>query len=182
MDVCPRCGTGNFQRGRSLSVHLSQYCQGPRLLFNGYSNSNECALVDGSNSVFCGITSNQQAQYFNTSCSDIPVPTINTLQALPPLSHLAPTVTDLQWSNVQYAAFQQYIGFEENAIDQLNPFDNLNSIDKPLIKKSSCVRNNFDYLQMLLFNLIVYLSYQGSYSAYTVKQFIITMIFGLYIS
>jgi hypothetical protein len=34
MSTCPRCGTGNFKEGRSLSMHLSRFCSGPTLLCN----------------------------------------------------------------------------------------------------------------------------------------------------
>jgi hypothetical protein len=34
MSTCPRCGTGNFKEGQSLSIHLSRYCSGPTLLCN----------------------------------------------------------------------------------------------------------------------------------------------------
>ena len=32
MLCCPRCGTGNFMEGQSLTMHLTQYCRGPTLL------------------------------------------------------------------------------------------------------------------------------------------------------
>jgi hypothetical protein len=50
-------------------------------------------------------TSHQQARHFNASEVNIALPTISTLHAMPSISHLSSTQTDLAQSNLRYADF-----------------------------------------------------------------------------
>jgi hypothetical protein len=102
----PRCGTGNLKEDRSLSMHLTRYCMGPRLLFHAQrstlakKHSHEL-MLSGS----CPSTYQQQIRNFNLLMVDVSVPTINTLHGMPSLLHLLSTQSELENCNVHYSGF-----------------------------------------------------------------------------
>ena len=96
MSTCPRCGTGNFKEGRSLSMHLSRYCTGPTLLCNTYKgllpskHSTEQIGSESSRTTF-----QQQIRMFDSLASDVSFPTRNPLHSMPSLVHLSSTQSEL---------------------------------------------------------------------------------------
>ena len=95
MLVCPRCGTSNLHNCCSLSVHLAQYCTGPTFLSNTLTTGTSTSHShDGRHPLSMATTSHQQATHFNIPEVNIALPTINTLNAMPSISHLSSTQTD----------------------------------------------------------------------------------------
>jgi hypothetical protein len=115
---CPRCGTGNFKEGGSIGMHLTQYCQGPSLLFHAQRGilptkcSHEAVL-----SGLCPTTFQQQIRNFNSLMVNVSVPTINTLHGMPSLLHLSTTQFELENSNVHYSGFDIDLSTPETADD-----------------------------------------------------------------
>ena len=106
MLVCPRCGTSNLHNCCSLSVHLAQYCTGPTFLSNTLTTGTSTSHShDGRHPLSMATTSHQQATHFNIPEVNIALPTINTLNAMPSISHLSSTQTDLAQSNLHYTDF-----------------------------------------------------------------------------
>ena len=60
---------------------------------------------DGQHPLSMATTSYQQARHFNAPEVNIVLPTINTLHAMPFMSHLLSTQTNLAQSNLRYADF-----------------------------------------------------------------------------
>ena len=60
---------------------------------------------DGQYPLSMATTSYQQARHFNAPEVNIVLPTINTLHAMPFMSHLLSTQTNLAQSNLRYADF-----------------------------------------------------------------------------
>ncbi len=135
MSTCPRCGTGNFKEGRSLSMHLSRYCTGPTFLCNTYKGllpskrSTEQMRSESSRTTF-----QQQIRMFDSLASDVSFPTRNPLHSMPSLVHLSSTQSELEYSNVNYAGFDSNAGDEMNIIDDRIPV-------LPVIEKCSFQRN-----------------------------------------
>jgi len=135
MSTCPRCGTGNFKEGRSLSMHLSRYCTGPTLLCNTYKGllpskrSTEQMRSESSRTTF-----QQQIRMFDSLASDVSFPTRNPLHSMPSLVHLSSTQSELEYSNVNYAGFDSNAGDEMNIIDDRIPV-------LPVIEKCTFQRN-----------------------------------------
>jgi len=81
-----------------LSIHLARYCTGP----TGKSTSRS---HDRRHPLSMATTSHQQARHFNAPEVNITLPTMHTLRAMPSMSHLSSTHTDLAPSIVRYADF-----------------------------------------------------------------------------
>jgi len=95
MLVCPRCGTSNIRNPRSLSIHLARYCTGPTLPSNVFANSTLTSRSpDGQHPLSMATTALQQARHFNAPEGNIALPPINTLYAMPSISHLSSTATN----------------------------------------------------------------------------------------
>ena len=101
MSTCPRCGTGNFKEGRSLSMHLSRFCSGPTLLCNTFTGllpskpSTQQMRSESSRTTF-----QQQIRMFDSLASDVSFPIRNPLHSMPSLVHLSSTQSQLEYSNV----------------------------------------------------------------------------------
>ena len=106
MSSCPRCGTGNFMEGRSLTMHLTRYCRGPTLLGHASTSvlqskrSYEQMMNDTMSTSF-----QLQTRNFNSFSFDVSVPLTNTLHGMPSLLHLFSTENELTNANVCYAEF-----------------------------------------------------------------------------
>ncbi len=92
MFTCPRCGTGNFKEGRSLSMHLLRNCTGPTLLCNTYKGllPSKCS-TEQMRSESSRTTFQQQTRMFDSLASDVLFPTRNPLHSMPSLVHLSST-------------------------------------------------------------------------------------------
>ena len=107
MSTCPRCGTGNFKEGRSLSMHLSRFCSGPTLLCNTLTGllpskrSTEQMRSESSWTTF-----QQKIQMFDSLASDVSFPKRIPLHSMPSLVHLSSTQSQLEYSNVNYESPQ----------------------------------------------------------------------------
>ncbi len=116
MSSCPRCGTGNFMEGRSLTMHLTQYCRGPTLLGHASTNvlqskrSYEQIMNDTMSTSF-----QQQMRNFNSFSFDASVHLTNTLHGMPSLLHLSSTENELTNANVCYAEFNNGISVPDCA-------------------------------------------------------------------
>jgi hypothetical protein len=101
MLVCPRCGTGNLPSRRSLLTHLNEHCTGPPFLSNALTTGTSTSrIIDGRHPLSVATTSHQQAKCSNAPEANVTVLTINTLHAMPSMSHLSLTQTDLAESAV----------------------------------------------------------------------------------
>jgi len=80
----------------------------------------------------------QQARHFNAPEVNTTLPTINTLHAMPSMSHLSSTQTDLAQSNVRYADFDDADYSHDNDNHDFIP---VHGVDKIIIKKCSFLRN-----------------------------------------
>ncbi len=78
--------------GRSLTMHLTQYCRGPTLLGHALisvlqsKRSYEQMMNDTMSTTF-----QQQMRNLNSSSFDVSVPLTNTLHGMPSLLHLSST-------------------------------------------------------------------------------------------
>ena len=133
MLVCPRCGTSNLHNRRSLSIHLARYCTGR----TGKSTSRS---HDGRHSLSMATTSHQQARHFNAPEVNITLPTMHTLRAMPSMSHLSSTHTDLAPPNVRYADFDDADYSHDNDNHDFIP---VHGVDDIIIEKCSFLRNRF---------------------------------------
>ena len=82
----------------------------------------------------------QQARQFNAPEVNIALPTINTLHAMPSMSQLSSTHTDLAQSNLRYADFDDADYSQSNDNYDCFPVVGVGDI---LIKKCSFLRNSF---------------------------------------
>ena len=85
-------------------------------------------------------TSHQQARCFNAPEANVTVPTINTLHAMPSMSHLSSTQTELAQSHFRYADFN-YTDFSHD--NDNHDLCSVNGVDNIIIKKCSFLRNSF---------------------------------------
>ena len=141
MSTCPRCGTGNFKEGRSLSMHLSRYCTGPTFLCNTYKGllPSKCS-TEQMRSESSRTTFQQQIRMFDSLASDVSFPTRNPLHSMPSLVHLSSTQSELEYSNVNYAGFDINYSAPDSAGDETNVIgDRLPVL--PAIEKCSFQRN-----------------------------------------
>ncbi len=140
MSSCPRCGTGNFMEGRSLPMHLTQYCRGPTLLGHASTSvlqskhSYEQMMNDTMSTTF-----KQQMRNFNSFSFDVSVPLTNTLHGMPSLLHLSSTENELTNANVRYAEFNNGLSVQESA-DALINNDN-DDLTVPTLEKCPFQRN-----------------------------------------
>jgi hypothetical protein len=103
---CPRCGTGNFKQGRSLSMHLTQFCSWPMLLCHAQPSILQSKRSnDQMRNISSKTTFQQQIRTFNSLTTDVSLLTRNPLQSLPSLQHLSLTQSELENSNVNYSGF-----------------------------------------------------------------------------
>jgi hypothetical protein len=136
---CPRCGTGNLEEDRSLSMHLTRYCSGPSLLFHAQrgtlakKRSYELMLSGSCPSTY------QQIRNFNSLMVDVSVPMINTLLGMPSLLHVSSTQSELGNCNVHYSGFNTNLSPPASVDDQINT--NYYSVTDPVIEKCSFQRN-----------------------------------------
>jgi len=85
-------------------------------------------------------TSHQQAKCFNAPEANVTVPTINTLHAMPSMSHLSLTQTDLAQSHFRYADFNDTDFSQDNDNHDLL---SVTGVDDIIIEKCSFLRNSF---------------------------------------
>ncbi len=117
---CPRCSTGSFKEGRSLSMHLTQFCSGPILLCHAQPSllqskcSNDQMHAKSSKTTF-----QQQIGTFNSLTTDVSLLSRNPLQSLPSLQHLCSTQSELGNSNVNYSGFDINLSAPQSTDDEL---------------------------------------------------------------
>ena len=95
---------------------------------------------DGHHPLSMATTSHQQARQFNAPEVNIAVPNINTLHAMPFMSHLSSTQTNLAQSNLRYTDFDNADYSQDNDNYDCFPVVGVGNI---LIKKCSFSRNSF---------------------------------------
>jgi len=141
MLVCPRCGTSNIRNPCSLLIHLARYCTGPTLPSNAFTN---CTLTsrspDGQHPLSMATTALQQARHFNAPEGNIALPTINTLYAMPSISQLSSTATNITHSNIRNADSDDADFSQCNDTSDCSPVVGVGNI---LIEKCSFLRNSF---------------------------------------
>ena len=104
MLVCPRCGKSNLRSRKALTNHLTQACPGPTLPSNAFTNSTLTSRSpDGQHPLSMATTALQQARHFNTPEISIALPTTNTLYAMPSISQLSSTATNITQLNTRNA-------------------------------------------------------------------------------
>ena len=141
MLVCPRCETSNLHNRHSLSIHLAWYCTGPTFLSNALTTGTSTSRShDGRHPLSMATTSPQQARHFNALEVNTTLPTINTLYAMPSMSHLSSTQTGLAQLNVRYADFEDADYSHDNDNHDFIP---VHGIDNIIIEKCSFLRNSF---------------------------------------
>ena len=96
--------------------------------------------IDGRHPLSMAITSHQQARCFTAPKANVTVPTINTLHAMPSMSHLSSTQTELAQSHFRYAVFNDANFFHNNDNHDLC---SVNGVDNIIIQKCSFLRNSF---------------------------------------
>jgi hypothetical protein len=144
---CPRCGTGNFKEGRSLSIHLSRYFMAPSLLFHSQrgtlarKRSHELIL-----SGFCPSIYQQQIRNFNSLMVDASVNMINKLHGMPSLLHFSSTQSELGNYNVHYSGFDTDLSTPASVDYQMNT--NNDSVTDPVIEK--CFFRQIPYFYPLI--------------------------------
>ncbi len=106
MSSCPRCGTGNFMEGRSLTMYITQYCRGPTLLGHASTSllQSKCSYEQMLNDTM-STSFQQQMRNFNSFSFDVSVSLTNTLYGMPSLLHLSSTEKELTNANVHYTEF-----------------------------------------------------------------------------
>jgi hypothetical protein len=141
MLVCPRCGTRNICNCCSLTIHLTQYCTGPTLPSVAFSTGTSTSCIhDVQHPLSMATTSLQQARHFNAPEVNIVLPTINTLHAMPSMSQLSSTHTNLAQSNLRYADSNDADNSQSNKNSDCFPVVGVGNI---LIEKCSFLRNSF---------------------------------------
>jgi hypothetical protein len=107
--------------GRSLTMHLTQYCRGPTLLGHASTSvlqskrSYEQMMNDTMSTSF-----QQQMRNFNSFSFDVSVPLTNTLHGMPSLLHLSSTENELTNANVCYAEFNNGLSVPDCADVPIN--------------------------------------------------------------
>jgi hypothetical protein len=137
---CPRCGTGNLKEGQSLTMHLTQYCQGPSLLCYAQrgilpTKRSHDQMLSGSSPT----TFQHQIRSFDLLAVNISDLTMNTLHGMLSLLHSLSTQSELENSNVHYSGFDIDLSTPASADDQSIINDDL--IIDPVIEKCSFPRN-----------------------------------------
>ncbi len=123
-------------------MHLSQYCSGPKLLYNTLTvllpskRSTEQMRSESSRTTF-----QQQIRMFDSLTSDVSFPIRNPLHSMPSLVHLSSTQSELESSNVNYAGFDIIYSAPDSADDEMNIIDDTLPI-LPVIEKCSFQQNN----------------------------------------
>jgi hypothetical protein len=114
MLTCPRCGTANLKEGRSFSMHLARFCRGPTLLCHAQPGLFQLKRsYDEMHSQSACTTFQQQMRAFNSTTSDVSLPTRNPLHSIPSLNHQSSTQSQLDHTNVNYNNFDnEYIAQE----------------------------------------------------------------------
>ncbi len=94
---------------------------------------------DGRHPLSMATTSHQQARHFNAPEVNIPLPAINTLHAMPSISHLSSTQTNLAQSNLCYANSNNSDYSQDN-----NDYDcfPVHGVDGIITEKCSFLRNS----------------------------------------
>jgi hypothetical protein len=141
MSSCPRCGTGYFMEGRSLTMHLTQYCRVPTTLLGHASTSvlqSKCSHEQMTNDTM-STTFQQQMRNFNSLSFDVSVPLTNTLHGMPSLLHLSSTENELTNANVFYAEFNLGLSVPESADAHINNDNDDPTV--PIIEKCPIQRN-----------------------------------------
>ncbi len=102
MFVCPRCRTSNIRNCHSLLIHLARYCTGPTLPSNAFTTSTLTSRIPHrQHPLSMATTSLQQARHFNAPEVNIALPPINTLYAMPSITQLSSTPTNITQSNLR---------------------------------------------------------------------------------
>ena len=141
MLVCPRCGTSNIRNPHSLSIHLARYCPGPTLPSNAFTTSTLTSRRrDGQHPLSMATTALQQARHFNTPEISIALPTTNTLYAMPSISQLSSTATNITQSNTRNDDADDADFSQCNDTSDCPPVVGVGDI---LIEKCSFLRNSF---------------------------------------
>jgi len=93
-----------IRNGKSLTIHLTQFCTGPTLPSNTFTTSTLTSRSpDGQHPLSMATTALQQARHVNAPEGYIALPTINTLYAMPSISQLSSTATNITHSNIRNA-------------------------------------------------------------------------------
>ncbi len=153
MISCPRCGTGKFKEGRSLSMHLTRFCSGPMLLCHAQPSllqskrSHDQMRTESPKTTF-----QQQIRLFNSLTTDVSLPTRNPLQSIPSLQHLSSTQSELENSNVNYSGFDIDLSAAHSTDDELITDDTPTT---PLSLRNAPSRETqYDYRLISLFKYI----------------------------
>ena len=141
MLVCPRCGISNIRNCCSLLIHLARYCTLPTLPSNAFTTSTLPSCIhDGQNPLSMGTTSLQQARHVNAPEVNIALPTINTLYAMPSITQLSSTPTNITQLNLRNADSDDADYSQCNDDSDCTPVVGVGDI---LIEKFSFLRNSF---------------------------------------
>ena len=153
MISCPRCGTGKFKEGRSLSMHLTRFCSGPMLLCHAQPSLLQSKRShDQMHTESPKTTFQQQIRLFNSLTTDVSLPTRNPLQSIPSLQHLSSTQSELENSNVNYSGFDIDLSAAHSTDDELITDD---TPTPPLsLRNASSRETQYDYRLISLFKYI----------------------------
>ncbi len=142
MLVCPRFGTSNIRNPCSLSIHLARYCTGPTLPSNAFTTSTLTSRsLDGQHPSSMATTALHQARHFNAPTISIALPTINTLYAMPSISQLSSTATNITQLNTRTADSDDADFSQCN--DTSSDCPPVVGVGNILIEKCSFLRNSF---------------------------------------
>ncbi len=129
------------ESARSLSIHLARYCTGPTLPSNAFTTSIlPSRSPNGQHPLSMATTALQQTRHFNAPEINIALPTINTLYAMPSISQLSSTATNISQSNIRNADSDDANYSLWNDTSDCSPVVGVGNI---LIKKCSFLRNSF---------------------------------------
>jgi hypothetical protein len=141
MLVCPRCGKSKIRNRKSLTIHLTQFCTGTTLPSNAFTTSTLTSRsLDGQHSLSMATTTLQQARHFNAPEVNIALPTINILYAMPSISQLSSTATNITQSNTCNTDSDDADFSQCNDTSVCSPVVDVGNI---LIEKCSFLRNSF---------------------------------------
>ena len=141
MFVCPRCGKSDIRSRQGLTLHLTQFCPGPTLPSNAFTTSTLTSRRrDGQHPLSMATTALQQARHFNTPEISIALPTTNTLYAMPSISQLSSTATNITQSNTRNDDADDADFSQCNDTSDCPPVVGVGDI---LIEKCSFLRNSF---------------------------------------
>jgi hypothetical protein len=141
MLVCPRCGISKIRNRKSLTIHLTQFCTGPTIPSNTFTTSTLTSRIpDGQHLLSMATTALQQARHFNAPEVNIALPTINTLYAMPSISQLSSTATNITQLNLRNADSDAADYSQCNDNSDCSPVVGVGDI---LTEKCSFLRNSF---------------------------------------